>query len=187
MLKTGAEEAKAESVDVARRLTSATSTNARLASEAKAFHARRATLERENGALAAAVQDLKRENAGLKNGLGRAEDTNERLRERLAECSAATLTLLLRAAAEAPTSAVSGLSPSPSASSGATCVIVKNLAAGVGAEHLRATFSVCGAVLDARVAGSGGQFAFVEFATRAEATKALRLSGMALGLSLIHI
>ena len=83
MLKTGAEEAKAESVDVARRLTSATSTNARLASEAKAFHARRATLERENGALAAEVQDLKRENAGLKNGLGRAEDTNERLRERL--------------------------------------------------------------------------------------------------------
>ena len=83
VLKTGAEEAKAESVDVARRLTSATSTNARLASEAKAFHARRATLERENGALAAEVQDLKRENAGLKNGLGRAEDTNERLRERL--------------------------------------------------------------------------------------------------------
>ena len=68
VLKTGAEEAKAESVDVARRLTSATSTNARLASEAKAFHARRATLERENGALAAEVQDLKRENAGLEAG-----------------------------------------------------------------------------------------------------------------------
>ena len=83
VLKTGAEEAKAESVDVARRLTSATSTNARLASEAKAFHARRATLERENGALAAEVQDLKRENAGLKTGLGRAENENERLRERL--------------------------------------------------------------------------------------------------------
>ena len=62
---------------------------------------------------------------------------------------------LVGASADAPTSAVvSG--PSPIASSGATCVIVKNLAAGVGAEHLRATFSVCGAVLDARVAGAAG-------------------------------
>ena len=71
--------------------------------------------------------------------------------------------------------------PAPTPTDAATSVIVKNLAAGIGVEHLRATFSVCGAVLDARVAGSGGQFAFVEFATRAEATKALRLSGMALG------
>lgn len=78
-------------------------------------------------------------------------------------------------------------SPSPSASSGATCVIVKNLAAGVGAEHLRATFSVCGAVLDARVAGSGGQFAFVEFATHAEATKALGLGGMQIGDRAIRV
>ena len=93
----------------------------------------------------------------------------------------AETTALVGASADAPTSAVSGLSPSPSASSGATCVIVKNLAAGVGAEHLRATFSVCGAVLDARVAGSGGQFAFVEFATHAEATKALGLGGMQIG------
>ena len=89
-------------------------------------------------------------------------------------------TALVGASADAPTSAVvSG--PSPIASSGATCVIVKNLAAGVGAEHLRATFSVCGAVLDARVAGSGGQFAFVEFSTNAEATKALGLGGMQIG------
>ena len=71
--------------------------------------------------------------------------------------------------------------PIPTPTDAATSVIVKNLAAGIGVEHLRATFSVCGAVLDARVAGSGGQFAFVEFATHAEATKALRLSGMALG------
>ena len=71
--------------------------------------------------------------------------------------------------------------PAPTPTDAATSVIVKNLAAGIGVEHLRATFSVCGAVLDARVAGSGGQFAFVEFATHAEATKALRLSGMALG------
>ena len=82
---------------------------------------------------------------------------------------------------ESPAALVNVSGPSPSASSGATCVIVKNLAAGVGAEHLRATFSVCGAVLDARVAGSGGQFAFVEFATPAEATKALGLGGMQIG------
>jgi len=62
-----------------------------------------------------------------------------------------------------------------------TSVIVKNLGTGIGVEHLRATFSVCGAVLDARVAGSGGQFAFVEFATHAEATKALGLGGMQIG------
>jgi hypothetical protein len=83
VLKAGADEAKAESTDAARKLTSVTSTAARLASEAKEFHARRATLERENGALAAAVQDLKRENVGLKSKLGRAEDDVERLRERL--------------------------------------------------------------------------------------------------------
>jgi hypothetical protein len=62
-----------------------------------------------------------------------------------------------------------------------TSVIVKNLGTGIGVEHLRATFSVCGAVIDARVAGSGGQFAFVEFAANAEATAALKLSGMILG------
>ena len=85
VLKTSADEAKAESTDVARRLTSVTSTNARLMSEAKTFHARRATLERENGELAAAVQDLKRETAGLKSELCRAENDNARLRERLAK------------------------------------------------------------------------------------------------------
>ena len=61
----------------------------------------------------------------------------------------------------------------PTTQTTATSVIVKNLGAGIGVEHLRATFSVCGAVVDARVAGSGGQFAFVEFATNAEATAAL--------------
>jgi arginine/serine-rich splicing factor 12 len=58
---------------------------------------------------------------------------------------------------------------------------VKNIGAMVGVEQLRALFGYCGDVVDCRVAGSGAQYGFVEFATNAQAVKALGLDGMALG------
>ena len=58
---------------------------------------------------------------------------------------------------------------------------VKNIGAMVGVEQLRALFGYCGDVRRLRVAGSGAQYGFVEFATNAQAVKALGLDGMALG------
>ena len=83
VLKGNAEEAKADSVDTARKLTGITSTAARLTSEAKEFNQRRSALERENATLVGSVNELKKECVGLKSKLSRVEGDNERLRERL--------------------------------------------------------------------------------------------------------
>ena len=58
---------------------------------------------------------------------------------------------------------------------------VGNLSPLVTLEQLKQLFSYCGTVVECRIAGDSKQFAFLEFATGAEATQALGLNGMMMG------
>jgi len=58
---------------------------------------------------------------------------------------------------------------------------VGNLSPLVTLEQLKQLFSYCGTVVECRIAGDSKQFAFVEFATGAEAAQAMGLNGMMMG------
>jgi arginine/serine-rich splicing factor 12 len=58
---------------------------------------------------------------------------------------------------------------------------VGNLSPAISLEQLKQLFGYCGSVVECRIAGDARQFAFVEFASAAEAAQALGLNGMMVG------